>query len=60
MAHKIRISQEAYELLESERRPEESFSDVLLRLIERYEKQEFARRQKSILKREEFESLDKE
>ncbi len=60
MTHRIRISQEAYDLLESEKRPDESFSDVLRRLIGRYEKREFAKREKSIFKNEEFKSFDKE
>lgn len=54
MTKKIRITEEAYNLLEEARLPGEDFNDTLLRLIKRFDQIEFIKRQKQILEGEDF------
>ncbi|MGD9397040.1 MAG: hypothetical protein PVJ05_11475 [Candidatus Thorarchaeota archaeon] len=58
MVRKIRISIEAYNLLEAARLPGEDINDTLLRLVRMYEQIEFIRSQKQILEDEVFLPLD--
>jgi predicted CopG family antitoxin len=54
LTKKIRITEEAYNLLEEARLPGEDFNDTLLRLIKRFDQIEFIKRQKQILEGEDF------
>ena len=58
MTKKIRINEEVYNLLVSEKLPAENLNETIIRLIRRYEQTEFIKRQKQILEEEEFLSLD--
>jgi predicted CopG family antitoxin len=58
LTKKIRITEEAYNLLEGTRLPGEDFNDTLLRLIRRYDQIELIKRQRQILEEEDFLPLD--
>lgn len=58
MTKKIRITEEAYNLLEEARLPGEDFNDTLLRLIKKYDQIQFIKRQKQILEGEDFSPFD--
>jgi predicted CopG family antitoxin len=58
LTKKIRISEEAYNCLQKARLPGEEINETLLRLIERYKQIEFIKRQRQILKGDDFIRLD--
>jgi len=58
LTKKIRITEEAYNLLEEARLPGEDFNDTLLRLIKKYDQIQFIKRQKQILEGEDFSPFD--